>query len=102
MKTFLLLVSMTAFSALAVAQSAPEYVTTSQAGPHGSAPGMKVKLLSDNNGQKDYAVVFQPGDEFFAGLTQFAEEYHVKSAHLTALAREFVSRGGGTARPAAG
>ena len=85
MKTLLLLVSMTAFSTFAGAQSAPEYVPTSQAGPHGTAPGMKVKLLSDNNGQKDYAVVFQPGDEFFAGLTQFAEEYHVQSAHLTAV-----------------
>jgi predicted DNA-binding protein with PD1-like motif len=85
MKTFILLVSMTAFSTFAGAQSVPAYVSTSEAGPHGSAPGMKVKLLSDNNGQKDYAVVFQPGDEFYAGLTRFAEEYHVQSAHLTAL-----------------
>ena len=69
----------------AFAQSAPEYVKTADAGPHGTAPGMKVKLLNENGGQRDFAVIFQPGDEFFAGLTQFAEEYHVQSAHLTAV-----------------
>lgn len=78
------------FTFLAVAlsasgQSAPEYVPTSQAGPHGSAPGMKVKLLNESNGQRDFVVVFQIGDEFFAGLTQFAEQYHIRSAHLTAV-----------------
>jgi uncharacterized protein len=67
------------------AQSAPEYVATSQAVPHGTAPGMKVKLLNENGGQRDFAVIFQPGDEFFAGLTQFANDYHVQSAHLTAV-----------------
>lgn len=70
---------------LAVAQSAPEYLPPSQAGPHGSAPGMQVKQLSDANGQKDYAVIFRPGDEPYAGLTQFAEKYHVRSAHFTAI-----------------
>lgn len=67
------------------AQGGPEYVAASQAVPHGSAPGMKVKLLNENGGQRDFAVIFQPGDEFFAGLTEFAEEYHVQSAHLTAI-----------------
>ncbi len=85
MKTFVLLASMTAFSIFASAQSAPEYVPSSEAGPYGSAPGMKVKLLSEGNGQRDFVVVFQIGDEFFAGLTRFAEEYHIQSAHLTAV-----------------
>ena len=85
MKTLLLLVSIAVLSAFARAQSAPEYVPTSQAGPHGTAPGMEVKLLSEGNGQRDFVVVFQIGDEFFAGLTQFAEEYHIQSAHLTAV-----------------
>jgi uncharacterized protein len=80
-----LLALVTTFSVFAIAQSAPEYVPTSQAGPHGSAPGMKVKLLNEKNGQRDFVVVFQIGDEFFAGLTQFAEEYHIQSAHLTAV-----------------
>jgi len=69
----------------ASAQSTPQYVATADAGPHGSAPGMKVKLLNESGGQRDFAVIFHPGDEFFAGLTQFAEEYHVESAHLTAV-----------------
>jgi uncharacterized protein len=69
----------------ASAQTNPEYVPTLQAGPHGSAPGMKVKLLNENGGQRDFAVIFHPGDEFFAGLTEFANEYHVQSAHLTAV-----------------
>jgi hypothetical protein len=61
-------------SLCASAQSTPEYVKTADAGPHGPAPGMKVKLLNESGGQRDFALVFQPGDEFFAGLTQFAEE----------------------------
>jgi len=80
-----LVFTLTAVCLCASAQSTPEYVATSDAGPHGSAPGMKVKLLSENGGQRDFAVIFQPGDEFFAGLTQFAAEYHVQSAHLTAV-----------------
>jgi predicted DNA-binding protein with PD1-like motif len=79
------LFTLIALSLCAFAQSTPEYVKTSDAGPHGSAPGIKVKLLNESGGQRDFAVVFQPGDEFFAGLTQFAEEYHVQSAHLTAV-----------------
>jgi uncharacterized protein len=80
----LLLLTLGAFAA-AVAQTAPEYITTAQTAPQGTAPGMKVKLLSENGGQKDYAVIFREGDEFVAGLTQFAQEYHIQSAHLTAL-----------------
>ncbi len=89
MKTFLrpvfVAVSAAAFSICAFAQSTPEYLPPSEAGPHGSAPGMRVKQLSDSNGQKDYAVIFRPGDEPFAGLTEFAEKYHVQSAHFTAI-----------------
>jgi uncharacterized protein len=63
----------------------PQYVPPSQAGPHGSAPGMQVKLLSESHGLRDYAVIFRAGDEPFAGLTEFAEQYHVQSAHFTAI-----------------
>lgn len=77
--------SLLGLSLVAQTQTTPQYVPPSQAGPHGSAPGMQVKQLSDSNGQKDYAVIFRPGDEPFAGLTQFAEEYHVQSAHFTAI-----------------
>jgi len=76
---------LTAFPVCGLAQSTPQYVPPSEAGPHGSAPGMQVKQLSDANGQKDYAVIFRPGDEPFAGLTEFAEKYHIQSAHFTAI-----------------
>jgi uncharacterized protein len=79
------LFTLVAVSLCASGQGTPEYVPTSQAGPHGTAPNMKVKLLSENGGQRDFAVIFRTGDEFFAGLTEFAEEYHVQSAHLTAV-----------------
>ncbi|MGC2637082.1 MAG: DUF296 domain-containing protein [Acidobacteriaceae bacterium] len=69
----------------APAQS-PAYVAPSDAGPHGSAPGMQVKLLTaTTSGSNDYAVIFRPGDEPYAGLTQFAEKYHVHSGHFTAI-----------------
>ena len=60
-------VFLTAFSA-ASAQT-PQYVSPADAGPHGSAPGMQVKQLSASNGRRDYAVIFRPGDEPYAGLT---------------------------------
>jgi len=51
----------------------------------GTAPGMQVQLLSDEHGRKEYAVIFSKGDEAFSGLSEFAEEYHVTSAHFTAI-----------------
>lgn len=63
----------------------PQYISPSDAGPHGNAPGMQVQQISDSNGQKDYAVIFRPGDEPYAGLTQFAEQNHIQSAHFTAI-----------------
>jgi uncharacterized protein len=63
----------------------PQYVSPADAGPHGSAPGMQVKQISESNGQRDYAVIFRPGDEPYAGLTQFAADQHIQSAHFTAI-----------------
>ena len=34
---------------------------------------------------KQYAVIFYQGDEAFSGLLEFAEKYHVTSAHFTAI-----------------
>jgi predicted DNA-binding protein with PD1-like motif len=61
------------------------YVAPADAIPQGAAPGMKVQLLSENHGQKVYAVIFSKGDEAFSGLSEFAEKYHVTSAHFTAI-----------------
>jgi uncharacterized protein len=78
-------VSAALFVSLAAPAQAPEYVAPADAGPHGSAPGMQVKQLSEANGQRDFAVIFRPGDEPYAGLTQFAEQNHIQSAHFTAI-----------------
>lgn len=61
------------------------YVAPADAVPKGKAPGMKVQLLSENHGSKVYAVIFSKGDEAFSGLSDFAERYHVTSAHFTAI-----------------
>src|SRR5271170_5965007 len=61
------------------------YVAPADAIPRGQAPGMKVQLLSENQGRKEYAVIFSKGDEAFSGLTEFAEKYQVTSAHFTAI-----------------
>lgn len=62
-----------------------EYLEASKAFPHASAPGLKVKLLSNNNGVKDYVLVFADDDEVLSGITEFANKYNVKSAHITAI-----------------
>lgn len=67
------------------AQAAPQYISPSEAIPHGSAPGMWVKVLNSGNGPTEYAVIFRPGDDPFPGLTRFAAQYHIQSAHFTAI-----------------
>ena len=62
-----------------------DYVAPSEAGPKGKAPRMQVQLLSAGEQTKQYAVIFYTGDEAFSGLQKFAEDYHVTSAHFTAI-----------------
>jgi uncharacterized protein len=62
-----------------------DYVAPSEAGPKGKAPRMRVQLLSAEEPTKQYAVIFYTGDEAFSGLQKFAEDYHVTSAHFTAI-----------------
>lgn len=49
----------------------------------GLAPGMKVTDLGRNG--HTYRVTMTKGDEIMSGLTEFAEKYHIKNAHFTAL-----------------
>src|ERR1700688_2647003 len=63
-----------------------EYVAPSEAAPRGKAPKMQVQLLNPGEPTKQYAVIFYQGDEAFSGLLEFAEKYHVTSAHFTAIA----------------
>ena len=62
-----------------------EYVAPSEAVPKGEAPRMQVQLLNDGEPTKQYAVIFYQGDEAFSGLLEFAQKYHVTSAHFTAI-----------------
>ena len=65
--------------------TAGEYVTPSEAVPRGKAPKMQVQLVTAEEPTKQYAVIFYQGDEAFSGLVEFAEKYHVTSAHFTAI-----------------
>lgn len=71
----------------ALAAQAQEYIGTSTAKPVdvSKAPGVKTKLLSTNGQTKTYLLVFAKGDEIVAGLTKFAQQYHVKNAHYQAI-----------------
>jgi uncharacterized protein len=62
-----------------------EYVAPADAVPKGKAPSMKVQLLSPGEKTQQYAVIFYQGDEAFSGLLEFAQKYHVTSAHFTAI-----------------
>lgn len=62
-----------------------EYVAPSEAVPRGTAPKMQVELLNPGEPAKQYAVIFYQGDEAFSGLLEFADKYHVTSAHFTAI-----------------
>jgi predicted DNA-binding protein with PD1-like motif len=66
-------------------EKASEYVSPSEAVPRGNAPKMQVQLLNPGEPTKQYAVIFCQGDEAFSGLLEFAEKYHVTSAHFTAI-----------------
>src|SRR5882762_1025339 len=62
-----------------------EYVAPPDAGPKGKAPRMKFQSLNPGEKTKQYAVIFYQGDEAFSGLLEFAQKYHVTSAHFTAI-----------------
>jgi predicted DNA-binding protein with PD1-like motif len=46
---------------------------------------MKAKLIQDQEGERTYALVFDPGDEVTAGLRDFAREANLTAAHFTAI-----------------
>jgi predicted DNA-binding protein with PD1-like motif len=86
-RRILIFLALCTAAASAQTQAAPEYIAPSETGPHGSAPGMWVKVLTKDKGPVpvEYAVIFRDGDDPYAGLTQFAAQYHVMSAHFTAI-----------------
>ena len=65
-------------------QSTPEvYVPRGTRPAKGLAPGMKVTDLG--RGARTYRVNMAKGDEIMSGLTEFAEKYHIKNGHFTAV-----------------
>src|SRR5882762_3615907 len=62
-----------------------DHVAPSEAVPRGRTPRMQVQLLNPEEPTKQYAVIFYQGDEAFSGLLDFAEKYHISSAHFTAI-----------------
>src|SRR5712691_2761307 len=80
-----LLVVGAAFTAGYSQDTTNEYVAPRDAGPKGEAPRMKVQLLNNGEPTRQYAVIFYQGDEAFSGLLKFAQEYHITSAHFTAI-----------------
>ena len=65
--------------------SAAQYLPPFRPLEKGKAPGMKVQVLSSTAGQKTYAVIFSTGDEVLAGLTEFAEEYHLGASKISGV-----------------
>jgi uncharacterized protein len=63
----------------------PGYLSPSASVSTGKAPGMKVRLLAENGGVKNYAIVLAKGDEVMSGLTDFARQNNVTSASFTAI-----------------
>src|ERR1700747_18068 len=61
------------------------YLSPSAPVATGKAPGMKVRLLSENGGVQSYAIVLAKGDEVMSGLTDFAKQNKVASASFTAI-----------------
>ena len=65
-------------------QSTPEgYVPRGTRPGKGLAPGMKVTDLG--KGARTYRVNMAKGDEIMSGLTEFAEKYHIRNGHFTAV-----------------
>ena len=71
------------------AQGAPQAPTPEGYVPRGTrpgkglAPGMKVADLG--KGGRTYRISMTKGDEIMSGLTDFAEKYHIRNGHFTAL-----------------
>jgi uncharacterized protein len=86
--TFLVAFTLAAMQTKAQHQTVREderYALPSASVATGKAPGMKFRLLSDNGGVKQYAIVLAKGDEVMSGLTEFARQNKVTAASFTAI-----------------
>jgi uncharacterized protein len=59
--------------------------TSSAADGTGKVSGVRVDLLSEQNGCRTYVLAFHPDDEAVAGLNEFVREHRISCAHFTAI-----------------
>jgi metallo-beta-lactamase class B len=77
------------FRAVLAQQRAPQAMVPDVYMPRGTrpapalAPGMKVTDLGKD--AHTFRINLTKGDEIMSGLTEFAEKYHIRNAHFTAL-----------------
>lgn len=68
----------------AAQQPTPEgYVPRGTRPQKGLAPGMKITDLGKS--ARTFRVNFVKGDEIMSGMVEFAEKYHIKNGHFTAV-----------------
>lgn len=67
---------------LAVAAGA---IVSGQPAQPAATPGVRVKLLGDQNGTREYQLVFDEHAEIMATLGDFILRNHIQAAHFTAL-----------------
>ncbi|CAM4369083.1 hypothetical protein SAMN06265348_113171 [Pedobacter westerhofensis] len=92
MKFVLTLALLASFGYHAEAQE--QYFSAVKPVETGKAPGMKVKLLSSAGETKTYMLIFSKGDEVVSGLTEFAQQCKVKSAHYTGIGDVMAAKAG--------
>lgn len=62
----------------------PGYIRPPMNVPAGLAPKMRVEELPTAD-SRTYEIRFGTGDEILSGLTEFAEQHHIVSAHITGI-----------------
>ena len=87
MKTLLvkIFICLLVFASFIFNAHAQDYVSPTKPLPTGTARRMKVKLLDSSATSKTYIIIFKHGDEVVSGINSFAQAYHIKSAHYTAI-----------------
>lgn len=67
-------------------EPAVRWLTPAEVGPHGQAPGAKLRTVSSRaDGGKSFVLILSDGDEVFTALADFARDQKVVSAHFVAI-----------------
>ncbi|MDB4933313.1 MAG: hypothetical protein JWP87_285 [Labilithrix sp.] len=67
-------------------EPAERWLTPAQVGPHGEAPGAKLRVVSTSaDGARTFVLVLSEGDEVLTALTDFARNQKVVNAHFVAI-----------------